>query len=157
MITCTFEHGGEGSLRHITVACIVINAKQQILLVKRAPHLPNGNKYTIPGGFLDRDETIQEGALRELKEESGLIGEELLLFHINDNPKRPKEDRQNVDFIFVIKKFSGEFVENEEVTAIEWFDKDSLPTDEAFAFDHRDSILRYFDYEKKRFPLPVIG
>ncbi len=61
----------------------------------------NGGKFTIPGGFLDRNENIEQGTLRELKEETGYEGKIICLFHINDNPTRPKEDRQNVDFIYM--------------------------------------------------------
>jgi len=154
MIRCKFENGNEASLRHITVVCIVVNTKKQILLVKRAEHLSNANKYTIPGGFLDRDEDIKQGALRELKEESGLVGEKIFLFGINGNPNRPKEDRQNVDFIFVVEEFSGEFVDNDEVSEIRWFDHDALPSDEEFAFDHRESIMRYLQYLQEPFAIP---
>src|SRR5438309_392191 len=97
MIICTFEHGNRASLRHITVGAIALNEKSQVLLVKRAPQLSRGNNYTIPGGFLDRNETIQQAVLRELHEETGYQGSIKMLFRINDNPQRPNEDRQNVD------------------------------------------------------------
>jgi len=156
MIQCTFENGHEVSLRHVTVGCIVINSDKQILLVKRAKHLPNGEKYTIPGGFLDRDEDIPQGALRELKEESGLVGEKIFLFRINGSPTRPKEDRQNVDFIFIVEAFSGELTENEEVSEMHWFNQDDLPNEDAFAFDHRESILKYLEYRKEAFAIPLL-
>lgn len=33
---------------------------------------PIGNYYTIPGGGLEEDETIEEGTIREIKEEFGI-------------------------------------------------------------------------------------
>jgi len=39
MIKCILENGRETSFRHVTVGSIVINEKQEVLLVKRAPNL----------------------------------------------------------------------------------------------------------------------
>lgn len=157
MITCTFENGNKASLRHVTVGALVVNDQQKILLVKRASKLWNGDKYTIPGGFLDRNEDTKIGALRELTEETGLTGHNPKLFRFNDNPHRPKEDRQNVDIMYAVEKVSGDVKADKEVATIEWFSEAVLPADEEFAFDHRESIVRYFAYLRKSFDLPIIG
>lgn len=159
MIDCTFENGNKSSigLRHVTVGAIAINTSNQVLLVKRDLSLRRGGKYTIPGGFLDRDEDTKKGVARELKEETGLDGEVGVLFQINDSPLRPKEDRQNVDFIYAVKIIGGKETLNKEVIEISWFDKGDLPHEEDFAFDHRSIILNYFDYLEKPFEIPVLG
>lgn len=157
MITCVFENGARASLRHVTVGAIAYKKDNKILLVKRAPHLTRGGKYTIPGGFLDRDEDAKQAVLRELKEETGYNGLHPQLFKINDNPKRRKEDRQNVDFIYLVEVTSGNKKENPEVTEIDWFDINHLPKEVDFAFDHRDSILEYFKHLKQPLKLPIIG
>lgn len=157
MIECKFENGGKASLRHITVVAIVVNKEGKILLIKRAPHLLRGGKYTIPGGFLNRDEDTSEGVRREVAEETGISVEDLMLFRINDNPERPKEDRQNVDFVFIAKTKDSKIKADKEVAGFIWIDKLTLPPDEEFAFDHRDSILKYFKYLKESFQLPIIG
>jgi len=157
MVKCIFENGNiaDPGLRHVTTGAIVINDKKQVLLIKRAKNIHNGGKFAIPGGYLDRDENTLEGTLRELKEETGFVGEVMNLFCINDNPNRPKEDRQNVDFIYILKIVSGMPIINTEVSDILWFGKDELPKEEDFAFDHRNILLKYFDYLEKQFPLPV--
>jgi ADP-ribose pyrophosphatase YjhB (NUDIX family) len=157
MIKCILENGHQTSFRHITVGSIAINEKKEVLLVRRAENIHSGGKFTIPGGFLDRDENTEAGALRELKEETGYDGKIEFLFQINDSPKRPKEDRQNIDFIFIAKVIGGEMALNSEVSNIYWFAKDNLPQEEDFAFDHRSIILHYFEYLEKPFPLPIIG
>ena len=53
MIKCTLESGRETSFRHVTADVIVLNEKNEILLVKRAKNLTNGGKYVLPGGFVD--------------------------------------------------------------------------------------------------------
>jgi 8-oxo-dGTP diphosphatase len=157
MISCTFENGhATSNLRHVCVEAIVINEKNQLLLVKRAAHLLNGGKYGIPGGFVDRDETTEQAVLRELKEETGYNGEVQFLFQIVDNPDRPKEDRQNISFRYVVDVISGEMKDNSEVSEIKWFDLDSLPPEEEHAFDHFESVQLYVDFKKKPFPLPVL-
>lgn len=155
MISCVFEDGKKVLLRHITVAAIVVNDKNQILLTKRAAHLTRGSMWTVPGGFLDRDENVEEAASRELFEETGLVGKPKFLFRINDSPNRPKEDRQNVDFVFVFDQVAGSFQENDETTEIRWVDIDKLPADEEFAFDHLQSIQLYLKHLKKPFQLPI--
>src|SRR5215813_11004413 len=101
MIECTFESGSRASLRHVVVHAIV-ERDGALLLVRRAPHLSEGDKWGLPGGFLDRDETLSGGVLRELREETGWDGRVSALMRINSRPDRPHEDRQNVAFDFVI-------------------------------------------------------
>lgn len=56
MITCTFEDGGRGKLRHAVVNAIILK-ENKILLVKRSPKITEGGKWGLVGGFMDRDET----------------------------------------------------------------------------------------------------
>ena len=158
MITCVLEDGTKELFRHVTVVAFVLNDKKEILLEQRSANISNPNKYCLPGGFLDRGENTHQGILRELKEEIGLIGEVICLFEIVDNPHRPKEDRQNVELRYIVKIVGGkENPQEDEVSSIEWFSRDSLPAEDEFAFDHRDSILKYFEYLEKPFPLPIFG
>ena len=101
MITCTFENGKEARLRHVVVHAIV-EKDDSLLLVKRSPTISEGGKWSLPSGFLDRDETAAEGVLRELKEETGWEGKVSGLFFIKTDTHRPHEDRQNVSFHFLV-------------------------------------------------------
>src|SRR5207247_2929977 len=101
MINGTFENGSRASLRHVVVHAIV-ERDGALLLVRRAAHLSEGGKWGLPGGFLDRDESLSDGVLRELREETGWDGRVSGLMRINSRPDRPREDRQNVAFDFVI-------------------------------------------------------
>jgi 8-oxo-dGTP diphosphatase len=155
MISCVFENGNKATLRHVVVHAIV-EMDGKILLVKRTGDLLESGKWSIPSGYLDRDETIGEGMLRELKEETGWEGEIISLFRVNSNPNRPMEDRQNVAFDFLIKPLKKTGVPDGENSKIEWIPIDKLlPLDE-FAFDHGQSLGYYLKYRKKKFPLPII-
>jgi len=157
MIECILESGHEVYFRHVTVGALAVNEKNEILLVRRAIGIVRSGFFTIPGGFLDRDETTDQAVLRELQEETGYTGKVEALFKINDNPNRPKEDRQNVDFLFIVKIIGGAMKLNKEVDEIKWFSKENLPEEDEFAFDHRKTILKYFEYLEKPFLLPIIG
>ncbi|MDG5854707.1 NUDIX hydrolase [Clostridium beijerinckii] len=62
----------------------------QVLLIKRDDY-PYKGKWAIPGGFVKNDESLEEGALRKLKEETGIDNvytEQLYTFgEINRDPR----------------------------------------------------------------------
>ncbi len=158
MITCSFENGNKTSLRHVTVNAIVVK-NDKILFGKRGtfngkPILESG-KWGLFGGFFGRDENLIEAVKREVMEESGWEIDNLKLFRINDNPNRPKEDRQNVDIIFIANAVKQIKTSDEEVSKLQWFDLDKLPPKDEIAFDHGDAIELYKKYLKENFPLPI--
>lgn len=142
MVTCTFENGNQASLRHVVMDALVIKNKK-ILLVKRAAHLTNPGKYGLPGGYLDRDETTIEGIQREILEETGYTCKNITLFTIIDDPNRKGEDRQNVEFSFVIEPDKKVGKSDNESSAVKWFDLEKLPPEENFAFDHFERVQMY--------------
>ena len=156
MLTCLFEDGGKGNLRHVVVHAIVEN-QGKFLLVKRAGKILETGKWSLPSGFLDRNETAKQCALRELKEETGWEGEILELFRINTNPNRPKEDRQNVVIEFIIKPIKQIGQPDKESSQVKWFSAEQLPPLQDLAFDHGESIGLYLKYRKKNFLLPLLN
>lgn len=160
MIKCEFEKGHKTSLRHITCDAVVC-WENNILLVKRVmTSNKEPGKYALPGGFMERDETTGEAALRELKEETGYVGKIQALLWINDNPYRTRaeiDDRQNVSFFYLIEAKEKVSSHDKESDDIEWFDLDHLPPQEQIAFDHYEVIKLYQKWQKKKFKLPIIG
>lgn len=155
MITCTFEDGGKAKLRHVVVHAIV-EKDGCLLLEKRAPNLMEGGKWSLPSGFVDRDETLAQAILREVLEETGWRGEIISLFRINSEPNRPKEDRQNIAAEFLVKPIEQVRSGDAESTKVEWIPIDKLLPFEEFAFDHGETIKLYLNYRKKHFPLPIL-
>ena len=155
MLTCFFENQNKASLRHVVVHAIV-EKDGKILLEKRAKHLVGGGKWGIPGGFLNRDETAKEAALRELLEETGLEGEIISLFRINSNPNRKGEDRQNVVIEFIIKPLKEIGKPDNESSEVEWVAIEEIDNLD-FAFDHGETVKLYLQYRQKPFLLPLLS
>jgi len=151
MITCIFEDGNKAFLRHVTVNAIVVK-DNQVLLGKRGTFkgkpIAESGKWGLLGGFFGRDETLIQAVKREVMEESGWEIDEIKLLKINDNPNRPQEDRQNVDFIFSAKAIKQVKTSDEEVTELKWFDLDKLPPKDQIAFDHGEALEIYVESQK---------
>jgi 8-oxo-dGTP diphosphatase len=156
MITCRFENQNKGLLRHVVVDNLLID-NHKILLVKRGPKYSEPNKWAIPGGFVDRDETTKQATLREILEETGYQAKVVKLFRIIDNPDRRHEDRQNISLVYLCKplKKSGDF--DHEITKTKWFDLTKLPPEKDIAFDHNSSIKLYLSHLQKPANLPILG
>ena len=81
-------------------------------------HRPAYDDWSFPKGKLDEGERHRDAALREVKEETGLICSVLtklspVSYHTpNGNPKRVK--------YWLMERVSGDFVRNDEVDSVTW-------------------------------------
>lgn len=81
-------------------------------------HRPRYDDWSLPKGKLNRSEKHRDAALREVKEETGLVCEVLAkLSNVhymtpNGNPKRVK--------YWLMEARSGNFTRNDEVDAVTW-------------------------------------
>lgn len=155
MITCAFEDGGKASLRHLAVHAIM-EKDGCILLEKRAPGLLEAGKWSIPSGYLDRDETASQGIIREVREETGWEASVSSLLYIKTDPNRPHEDRQNVAIFFVVTPIRKVGEKDHESTEVAWVPISELPPLDTLAFDHGEAIALYLRHKNERFPLPVL-
>lgn len=71
----------------LTVDCVVFDRADRLLLIRRG-HAPFKGRYALPGGFVDVGETVEEAALRELHEETGIEGKIVRLIGVYSDPKR---------------------------------------------------------------------
>lgn len=123
----------------VTTDCVIFGfdgTKLQVLLVERGID-PYKGMWAFPGGFVKMDESCEEGALRELQEETGLTGAYIEQFHTFSDPNRdPRERVITVAFYALVRK--QDVKGGVDAVRAEWFALDQIPQ---LAFDH-DSILR---------------
>ena len=82
---------GRSAMREVVAkgpaVCVLARQHDQIWFVKQYRYPIRGELLELPAGKLDPGETPEEGALRELKEETGLVPERLIsLGHIWPSP-----------------------------------------------------------------------
>src|SRR5438094_59121 len=138
MLTCKFEDGGNAKLRHVAVDAIVLK-DNKILFVRRSEKLSTEpGKWALVGGFMERDECLQQAVAREVFEETGYRVENITLLTINHHPNQPNNDRQNICFVFFCEAKEKEGESDWEVSEQKWFEFEKLPDRSEVAFDHYD-------------------
>ncbi|MFH1415115.1 MAG: NUDIX hydrolase [Elusimicrobiota bacterium] len=115
---------------------IIIEIGGKIALIERK-YPPFG--WALPGGFVEKGESLEDTALREAKEETGLVLESLEQFHAYSDPDRDPRF-PSISVVFTAKS-SGEPVSDSDAAGVKLFPVDELP--EKMAFDHIE-ILQDF-------------
>ena len=155
MISCTFEDGGKGLLRH-TVIDVLVLKENKLLLEKRTKKLLEGGKWALVGGFVNRDETLVQAVEREIFEETGYRVKDITFLTINDSPNRPHEDRQNISFVYFCTALGKEGGSDWEVDDQKWYEFDNLPNENEIAFDHYKNIRLYLKYKNGELKIPYL-
>ncbi|WP_186430275.1 NUDIX hydrolase [Clostridium sp. BSD9I1] len=111
--------------------CVIISDKNKILMQLRT----DNKKWGLPGGSIEIGEKVEETAIREVKEETGLSIslKDLKLFGVFSGERQhyiyPHGDEvYNVVTAFTTNVYSGELhIDNEESSSLKFFEIDNLP------------------------------
>lgn len=111
---------------------VATDAEGRVLLVKHT-YLAG---WWLPGGGVDRGETMHDAVVREMREEAGLIaGVPPRLISLHSNERFFRGDHVAV---FAIDAWTmGERTSHGEIAEIGWFAPDALPQDA-----HRSTVAR---------------
>ena len=123
----------------VTTDCVIFGfdgERLQVLLIERGIE-PYKGRWAFPGGFLKMDETAEEGARRELKEETGLDSAYMEQFHTFSTLERDPRERVITIAYYALVKIQ-EVKGGDDAASARWFPLDEIPS---LAFDH-DYILR---------------
>jgi len=119
----------------VTADIIILkkNNDQQFVLLIERKHPPYEGMWAIPGGFLELDETLEETALRELQEETGITGVGLKQFHTFSKVNRDPRHR-TITTVFIGYTDDDISIEaGDDAAKAQWFSMNKLPP---LAFDH---------------------
>ena len=110
------------------------NNGDEILLIRRGRN-PWKGAWAFPGGFVDIDEDPLDAVLRELEEETGIIGKNPELISVRGNPNR--DPRKHIVSIFYRVQVYADSIPNagDDAEHAEWI-KVSRAIDEGMAGDH---------------------
>ncbi len=121
----------------VVVGCIP-ERDGQILLCKRAIE-PRYGYWTLPAGFMELDESVEEGAARETMEEACAEVEIGHLFASVDIV-----DAGQVHLFFTAKLVS-DFAPGPESLDVAMYDKDKIPWDEIAFLSGKFALERYLE------------
>lgn len=108
---------------------VLFNDKGEVLLEERA----DDGFFDFPGGGIDLKESAEDAARRELKEETGLIADELELFKVYSGEITHYvyfngDEIYGVDLVYICRKYHGELKPQlEEVRSLKFYDLKNLP------------------------------
>jgi ADP-ribose pyrophosphatase YjhB (NUDIX family) len=120
---------------------IIIEVSGGIILIKRK-NPPYG--WALPGGFVDYGESLEEAAVREAREETGLDIKLKRQFHTYSAPDR--DPRQHTITTVHIAQAKGIPKAGDDALEIGTFCEEKLPS--PIVFDHAQILADYFN---KRF------
>jgi 8-oxo-dGTP diphosphatase len=101
-------------------------------------HRPRYDDWSFPKGKLDRGESWEDAALREVEEEIGLrcrLGHELPPTSYRDNKGRAKVVRY-----WMMEPLDGEFAPSHEVDEVRWLAP--ADADRLLSYEHDRALLR---------------
>ncbi len=112
--------------------------KSRVLLIKRGNE-PFKGKWAVPGGFVNMDEELEDAAVRELAEETGVTGVKLEQMHTFGTVGRDPRGRQiTIVFLGIATEDQTTIEAGDDAAEAQWFDIEKLPKD--LAFDHNDVV-----------------
>ena len=105
-----------------------IGSDLRALIVQRAQQ-PNAGRWGFPGGVLELGETVFEGAMRELREETGIIAEPAAILDVHDAIQRDPEGRVQFHYTLIAVAGvwrSGEGEPADDAAAAAWASRDDI-------------------------------
>ncbi len=115
--------------------CVVFDPAGRLLLIRRK-NPPFRGQYALPGGFVDYGERMEEAALRELREETGIEGRIVRLIGVYSRPDRDPRGHC-VSAAYLIEAGSHKAVAGDDAAEAEFVSNFRA---EKLAFDHDEIV-----------------
>ncbi|QUJ67477.1 NUDIX domain-containing protein [Photobacterium sp. GJ3] len=137
--------------RHLTASAALYSKSQGLLAIK---HKALG-LWLLPGGHIDEGELPLDAAIRELKEETGVIlpksaKEKCSIIEINSHSisentvkKEPEHTHFDVRYLFIVESIDNLSMQEEEIDELKF-----VPLNELGNFNFSKSVRTVTDYLK---------
>ncbi len=128
----------------IAVGAVLLAPDDMVLLIRRAKD-PHKGKLSVPGGFVDAGEVVEDALRREIHEEVGLTVERLDYFCSLPNVYHYRGVTYQVLDFFFIGRVGGKSVQADpgEITEVCWLPQKQIELGQ-IAFDSVREMLRRF-------------
>jgi ADP-ribose pyrophosphatase YjhB (NUDIX family) len=116
---------------------------RRVLLIRRGT-APLLGEWSLPGGVLECGENLRDAAVREAREETGLIVECGEMLGVYERVIRGDEGRVRYHFVlidFLCRPVGGELAAGTDAAEVGWFTPEQLPALN-LAYDASDVVLK---------------
>jgi 8-oxo-dGTP diphosphatase len=130
--------------RPIVAVLAVVLRGAEALIVQRAQQ-PNAGRWGFPGGVLELGETVAEGAMRELLEETGIVAEAAGILNVHDAVSRDAEGRVQFHYVLIAVRGvwrAGDGMPGDDAAAVAWASRADI---EAGRYPTFPTLLPLFD------------
>jgi ADP-ribose pyrophosphatase YjhB (NUDIX family) len=146
---------GDTRERAVCPACGTIHYENPLNVVGTIPYLgsrvllckrniePRWGKWTLPAGFMELNESTQQGAARETDEEAGAHFEVGALFSVLSVPRVGQ-----VHLFYLARLLDDQFAPGHETIEARLFEEDEIPWDE-IAFRTVKETLEHFFADRR--------
>ena len=139
----------------VTADCVIFGfdgLNINVLLIQRGIE-PFKDKWALPGGFVKIDESADEGARRELQEETGLTDAKIEQFYTFTDVNRDPRERVITIAYYALVRLS-EVKGGDDAAKAQWFAQEDIPS---LAFDHELILRTAINRLKERICFEPIG
>jgi ADP-ribose pyrophosphatase YjhB (NUDIX family)/GNAT superfamily N-acetyltransferase len=131
---------------------VLVEIDDGLVLIQRGQP-PFVGWWALPAGFIEEDESVEQAAVRECKEETGLDIELLQLFGVYSFPEGPVQS--GIIIFYRARPVGGELVAGDDAQDVGVFLPDGMPEPLAFR-THREVLARWAQSRSQAPPEPEV-
>jgi 8-oxo-dGTP diphosphatase len=108
----------------IGVLAVVVRDRKALIVRRSNP--PMAGRWGFPGGVLELGETVAEGAMRELREETGIVAEPAGILTVLDSIQREDDGRVRYHYALVAVRGvwrAGEGMAGDDADEVAWLSR----------------------------------
>lgn len=139
----------------VTTDCIIFtftDSRLKVLLIRRGLE-PYKGCWALPGGFIKPEESADQCAMRELREETSLTVSHMRQFHTFSAPDRDPRERVITIAYYALIPHS-EVMGGDDAAEADWFEVKDLPD---LAFDHEEILRKALEDLRRRIHFEPVG